>query len=121
MALPSSPAEPAPPVSAAEQVEHVSWGDAMRKVLREAPKRTVLVPSTSDMAIRSSYKDHIVVTINGVQSFVPVDQPTAVPENVADIIEDVLKGEAAARARVKELSDRSRGPVLFNMDGPSDG
>lgn len=124
---PEQVVEPAPPfqevapkVSAQEQVDMVNFGDAMRKALKEAPKRTIMVPSSSDVALRSAWKDHIVVTLNGIHTFVPVDQPTSVPENVALVIEEVLVGEAANKKKVKEMSDRSRGPVLFEIGGSNE-
>lgn len=114
-AQPEVASSDSPKASAAEQVEHLSWGDRQKRAMKAMDRRSVYVPRDSGMARCSKFKDHVMVQINGVDTYLNIGQMTEVPSVVADVVEESLRLEQENKERVQKLSDRSKGGVIFNV------
>ena len=86
----------------------------MRDFLASQPKVEVYVPESSDLAKNGVVPDFAFVQLDGVSLSIPVGERVMVPQGIAEVLENSLSAEKAARKREKELSANS-GKIIMNV------
>ena len=86
----------------------------MRDHLASQPKVEVFVSESSDLAKNGLVPDFAFVQLDGVSLSIPVGERVMVPQQIAEVLNESLANEKAARRREKELSANS-GRIIMNV------